>query len=41
MALNKTTQKVVLISMLVAAGVVWATNNVDQVNDLLGDKGWF
>ncbi|GGX52292.1 hypothetical protein [Saccharospirillum salsuginis] len=39
--MNKGTKKAVLISAVTAAAVVWAANNVDQVNDLLGDKGWF
>lgn len=39
--MNKGTQKALLISLVSAAAVVWMTNNVDQVNDVLGDRGWF
>lgn len=39
--MNKGTQKALLISLTAAAAVVWASNNVDAVSDLLGDKGWF
>jgi len=39
--MNKTTMRVVMISLASAAAVVWAANNVDQVSDILGDKGWF
>jgi len=39
--MNKGTKKVLLIALACSAATVWATNNVDQVNDLLGDKGWF
>ena len=41
MSMTKGTQKALMISIVAAAAVVWAANNVDQVNDLLGDKGWF
>lgn len=39
--MSKATTRVVLISLATAAAVVWAANNVDQVSDVLGDKGWF
>lgn len=36
MKMNKTTMRVVFISLAVAAGVVWASNNVDAVEDAIG-----
>lgn len=34
--MNKTTMKVVLISAVAAIAVVWASNNVDAVEDVIG-----
>ncbi|AJQ92241.1 hypothetical Protein YC6258_03776 [Gynuella sunshinyii YC6258] len=39
--MSKTTTRVVLISLASAAAVVWAVNNVDAVDNILGDRGWF
>lgn len=39
--MNKGTQKALMISVVAAAAVVWAANNIDAVDGLLGDKGWF
>jgi hypothetical protein len=34
--MNKTTMRVVMISLAAAAAVVWASNNVDAVEDAIG-----
>lgn len=39
--MNKTTQKVMLISFGMALAAIWAANNIDQIDDLVGDRGWF
>lgn len=34
--MNKTTMRVVLISTVAALAVVWASNNIDAVEDVIG-----